>query len=333
MLTYFEYNELWAAPRPNGFAQPNTAPPSYHEYVQREIYFNDYLDLFRGIISYPRVNIPDPITGDDRFYVEFGLLPADLPFLAPYCIMHNNTNYLIVDYAYPWTDAELNIPRCLRYVMIGEAAPLKMPSTQPYGSDDNQNSFFYNFKHTKNSNWLNAPLEAFGLVANDKKLELIELANCGYLLIDLFPFAINYSSAFRSFLVEEFNRISVASNAYYNLLNKITEYLEFILVCNEAINEMLHQHKNIIIAFSGPPIVHHYLAGKLGLIRNEVPMQTVIYRIYLINWPDMDLLNGIYFNDDQAMNKAPVYKSCCYSKNFQAGPHAQFIKNAFGLPE
>jgi len=37
MLSNTDYQNLWNTPAPNGFRQAGTLPPSYHEYVQREI--------------------------------------------------------------------------------------------------------------------------------------------------------------------------------------------------------------------------------------------------------------------------------------------------------
>lgn len=45
ILSHVDYVYRWTAPAPVGFGQIG-CPPCYHEYLQREVYKQDYLDLF-----------------------------------------------------------------------------------------------------------------------------------------------------------------------------------------------------------------------------------------------------------------------------------------------
>jgi hypothetical protein len=199
ILSHADYLYRWTAPAPVGFGQ-TICPPCYHEYLQREIYFNDYLDLFRNLRTFVRR------FHDGRFYVAITGCPIlgilGIPKHDIYTINIDGVVYLLVDYDYPWTTTELKKKRCIKYLMIGEcAAPLKpvipvnRKCTIPNG--DINNTFFYNILHLKSTPYLNAPRLAFGCPdyrpCPENKVEtLLCLANKGVLLIDIFPYAINY---------------------------------------------------------------------------------------------------------------------------------------------
>ena len=45
MLTRRDYEDLWVNPAPAGFGMPLHLIPNYYQYLQREVYFQDYLDI------------------------------------------------------------------------------------------------------------------------------------------------------------------------------------------------------------------------------------------------------------------------------------------------
>jgi len=196
MLTNAQYTNLWTAPAPNGFGQAGTLPPSYREYVQREIYFQDYLDLFIGTMTYPRVNF------GGVEYVQItntNLATKGIAIIFPYCYTNAGIDYIKVDYSYPWNYNQLTQKKCIKYIMIGEAAPAPNPVIPP-GPNDNQNSYFYDVNHTKNTGYFTAPCTAFNVAVANKAIRLFNLAMQGVVLIDIFPFAVSYSTDFREFL-------------------------------------------------------------------------------------------------------------------------------------
>jgi len=210
ILSHAEYLNHWTAPAPNGFGQ-TICPPCYHEYLQREIYFNDYLDLFRNEKTFEREDFEGY---EDKFYVKITNCPIlgvlDIPKHELYTINIDGIEYLLVDYDYPWTDEELDEKRYIKYILIGEAAPQQNVISINECGGDNNNTYFYNITHVgtivmKNGReyrnptpWLNAPrlnwnCPPFQNCPNDKAKTLLCLATKGVLLIDLFPFAISYT--------------------------------------------------------------------------------------------------------------------------------------------
>ncbi len=334
MLCFSRYNDLWTNPAPNGFNQ-RIAPPCYHEYVQREIYKQDYLDLFKGKLTYERIKIFTP-SG-----IRFGILITGNPLLMnlgiPHhelYILHNEEKkYLLVDYDYPWTKEELDTKRCIKYIMIGEAAPTYNPVIVAYGENDGENTYFYNHLHSGNTRWLTAPVGAFEVVAKkkDKRAQLIGLANIGYILFDLFPFAVNYSKVLRELL----NENETSNHFYKELVSQLNALIQQYL-CHSA-----------IMAFSGPPTIHHYLAhqiatGSLGIPAGVVchsypnsfaavppiPIAPIALPAILIPWPVAGSLNGNYLNLTY-LKKVPYFRCCCYDGAIVGGPNQLFIRNAF----
>lgn len=329
MLTYSNYIELWTNANPFGFGQTTVAPPSYHEYVQREIYFKDYLDLFTNVATYKREEI------DNRFYVQItgnqSLEILDISFVEPYCLFYEGNNFILVDYDYPWTENDLNEERRIQYIMIGEAAPNRNLTLVGYGKEDNANTFLYNILHTGTTSWLNKPAEVFDAVYKGKKRKkLLHLANSGYLNIDILPFSLNYSSNARESLLD------VAKNLFQSYtLHLIKEFND---------NNYIHED-NAQLAFSGPPTLHHYIADLIyknsiilpnyincrAELNNMIPGTLMSNGNFLIKWPENARLNGI-FNNNGRLSDAPKLRCCCYYQQFQGGPHQLFIRNAFGLP-
>ena len=172
MLTQINYNDLWTI----NLGLPLHNIPCYYQYLQREVYFQDYLDLFRcptnGNPTYERIVVHGHQT------VSVQGLQAD-PNNAYTLIDGKGVVRLIVDYDFPFDRKELCKGRRIKYILIGEAAP-------PSGS--------YIYKDAKGS-YITAPLSAVGLnpTRMSRTERLLEFANNGFLLLDFFPFAINFA--------------------------------------------------------------------------------------------------------------------------------------------
>ena len=202
MLTLTDYEKLWTDVAPNGFGQPLAVIPSYIDYLKREIYFQDYLDLFLRKKTYARI----PIGGGLGVNVNDGKSNICVP----------------VDYDYPWTDKELMQERCIKYIMAGEAPPPTIRKT-----------YFYNTHHLANTPWLNAPVAAFSIsAALHKRDKLLELANNSYILIDLFPFVYNYAN-----IRNYFNDNGVSTHFFNEYLLKFIDdsIINKNLLCQESI--------------------------------------------------------------------------------------------------
>jgi hypothetical protein len=303
MLTEEHYTALWRNPAPHGFGQSH-AMPSYHEYCIRENQIQDYLDIFRG-----------RNTRADR---EF-----------------NDGEHPYQEYLNPEN------PPCIKYIMIGEAAPPLNPIIAPLR--DWQNTFFYNPNHLGPTQYFSAPCNAFGINPRLSKLEkLLALAQKGVLLLDLFPFAVSYSTEFREhlryFLVVEFFWDSAANP--YSVVNRIEEIRS--LLCKE-----------VQLAFVAPPLISHYLAEginlpgwptfgllpRLGINTLTPPIVPAIlpYPPFIRPIPAGAILNGVhpitYFlplGGAGGCIQVPTYACCCYSGS-NLVPHELFIRNAFGL--
>ena len=175
MLTLEEYKKLWK----DHFAGKNglglQPMPPYNEYLVAENMLEDYLDIFRGI------NTRNERGNDgNEWYYEHPFFNGDTP--------------------------KLKEKPCIKYIMIGEARPLPncfdFNDCLPINGDTN-NSYFYNIQHVNvKQPWLNAPRLAwecptFKPCPSNKTETLLCLASKGVLLLDLFPFAIRYSTNLR----------------------------------------------------------------------------------------------------------------------------------------
>jgi hypothetical protein len=339
ILSYEEYMNYWTDPAPHGFGQI-IAPPCYHEYVQREIYFQDYLDLYTGILTFERT--PSPVGGVE-FYVQITgnpiLVALGIPPHPTLILAHGGNEYLLVDYDYPWIAELANANnRCIKYLMIAEAAPIQNPRIVAYGVNDNMNSYFYNYRHTKSTQYFSAPCAAFHIPAGPKINRLIQLANNGVLLLDLFPFAINYNG-FREYL----NNSKISNNFFnglhpYSILNRMAN-----MVADERLIEN-GLEANLNAVFIAPPGVSHYLGG---LINNGLIIPNLSFRLELNTFLPPHTIRTPLFYDEIPVNtsliggaavsysmtgltKSPIYACCAYNGRGD-GAHATFIKNALGL--
>ena len=308
MLTRKEFEELW---KEFVKAASGCAIPNYSEYQKSENMFEDYLDIFRGINTRS-----ERTCGNNEWYYEH-------PFF-------NGKN------------SKLDKTPCIKYIMIGEARPFtKTPLINKCGGDEN-NTYFYNINHVRQTNWLKEPSSAFYPTIPwvkpscpiDKIAKLLQLASQGYILIDLFPFAMTYSSTIR----KKSNKLGITNFFYKNYLGaKLSELCK--LKCD-------NHDKKPIIAFSGPATTHHFLAHQIitGVIMLNpcfdifgqpnyfiapIPVPALIPPSTTTWIPVANLLNGVYANS--GFKKAPFYRCECWDASFVAGPRSLFIRNAFEL--
>ena len=175
MMTQAHYENFW-----NTLVAPlnsRIVMPSYYTYLQREVYFQDYLDLFlktsRTEITFSRkiidgvltVELPITVNSDNNHFTR---------------IDENGVVRLVVAHDFRFSEASFNNQKELKYVLIGEAAP----STGKYIYKDASGSY------------ITAPLRAKGHKANSMKAvkRLEKLAESGYILLDLFPFSFDFNS-------------------------------------------------------------------------------------------------------------------------------------------
>ena len=307
MLTRREYEDLWKT-HFTGVGirvvdNPNNCPTDYCDYLIREYMFEDYLDIFRGINSRGHRKIKLCEEGNNEPH----------PFF-------NEKGELIN------SDGNKLTKQTLKYVMIGEAAP------------SSGETYFYNINHLDSTSWLIAPVKAFSLpykkpINEDEKRDLLlELAKEGYLLIDLFPFSLKFTSNIR----KKLNSKGASDFFYKRLQTKIDDILKDL---------KMEANDNIKVAFSGPPTVHHYLAKNIFDTTNPLSMTLGMYNIENVIAPpkhfvlkkssfhneieNSGLLNSIYLMG--SLTKSPIFRSCCYDGTNQ-NPHELFIRNAFDLP-
>lgn len=305
MLTKKQFDDLLGEFKK---ALPKGTIPDYNEYVESENKFEDYLDIFRGI----NTRMERSGSSNIKWYYDHPFFNGD--------------------------KLKLEKKPCIRYVMIGEARPKpNEPVINNCGGDEN-NTYFYNVTHVKNTRWLSEPCRAFNTLLtrpscpNQKAALLLDLASKGYVLVDLFPFAITFTSSIR----KKMNDLGITNFFYSNYLDPILTAL-CKLTC--------HDEKKPIVAFSGSAITHHYLMHQIA---NGILTLNPCFSIYatpnyfiaplvspallpptLINWlPLPNALNGIYPNI--GLKQAPFYRAECWDASF-SGPHFLFIRNAFDL--
>jgi len=325
MLTFADYSAFWTNPMPHGFGMPAHLLPCYYQYLQREVYFNDYLDLFRKQkrISFPRV----PVKGKLYIYPGFPIVHC-----PPYTIQHEGKVLLAVA-KYPYenqVDAE-----CIEYILIGEAAPPDIIN------------YFYNVNGTKATPYFSAPCKAFGVVGKTKKEKLIGLAKKGVLLIDLYPFPINYGQKIRGKTIRDTLIDANVPECFWedrhnpNSLHTRNATIRESLFCKEV-----NKPNAVIVA---PTNLSHHLGQKLNSITpishlglnfrlNEntflpphihstaaffihIPPHTHLVSLSPLI-PDYPLLS---------LSRVPYYCCCAYSGS-NIGPHELFIRNGLGLP-
>lgn len=279
--------------------------PPYADYLSRENFLEDYLDIFRGRDTRALRGLPGP----HPFHAQL----SDPGFVAPK----------------------------ITYILIGEAANSLSPT------------FFYNPAHLRPTNWLRSPLEAFGLGRPYPKMPaakieaLFALAMEGFLLLDLYPFAVDYSQIILG-----------------RTLRSLIHYIPFWEQLVDRINGLSAAHglvqDDCLLAFSGPASTHHQIAAQLNnqhlhraphlislphqctLTWGETmltdaegaPVPPTAVRPLLFNWrmPGTWLDLDGRFSVDATNFYAPKYKCETWDGSFVNGPSSRFVKVAFGLP-
>jgi hypothetical protein len=336
ILSHADYLHRWTAPAPNGFGQ-TICPPCYHEYLQREIYAQDFLDLYIGVATFTRTPI------GACYYVKITGNPIlgvlGIPLHPTLMIIHEGDEYLLVDYEYPWMgELENACNRCIQYIMIAEAAPPQNIRTATYGLNDNLNSYFYNYQHTLHTQYFTAPCSAFGILVGNKINKLIELANNGVLLLDLFPFAINYNG-----IRVNLNGCGTSENflngAYPNSITiRVADLLLDAILCNDFL-------LNVNAVLIAPPDTSYYIGN---LINHGLVLPNLNFRLgnntfiapHIVHSPRFyhyipvgtSLVGiGALVYPLIGLTKTPILASCAYGGTGLV-PHYIFIKNALGLP-
>lgn len=278
--------------------------PPYVDYLSRENFLEDYLDIFRGRDT----RAARGLAGSHPFHAQL----SDPDFVAPK----------------------------IAYVLIGEAANSLSPT------------FFYNPDHTKRTNWLGGPLEAFGLgiaypkTPKEKIDALFALAMKGFLLLDLYPFAIDYSQKMAG-----------------RTLRSHIPYIPFWEHLVDRINGLSAHglvQADCLLAFSGPASAHHQIAVQLHnqafhgappLIAlplhctltweenfltdaHGAPVPPTRVQPLLFNWriPGLGLDLDGRFSVDATNFYSPKYRCETWDGSFVNGPSSKFIKVAFRLP-
>jgi hypothetical protein len=148
--------------------------PNFQQFVTAERMLQDYLDIFRGYNS--------RVVGLPNLYEH--------PFFNP-----NGTPKLE------------SIPK-IRYILVGECRmSLKAQELNECAPimGDTENTYFYDIRHVKPTAYLRQPLNHWGFInkitcPSEKVTALLHLASKGVLLLDLFPFAIKYTTSRRKTL-------------------------------------------------------------------------------------------------------------------------------------
>lgn len=294
-----QYIALW-----NQYVGPHTLlpMPPYQDYLDRENFFQDYLDIFRGQDTRAARGLAGPHT--------FG-------------------TYLL-----------LNPRPAINYILIGEAAPSQGLT------------YFYNPNHWGSTRWLSAPLGAFNIAGGnppnfqDKIIALYTLAANGFLLLDLYPFAIDYGlnrGQIRNMInyVPFWNHLMWSITVdFHNLINP---------GCHLALSGPANSHHQIATQlhnqtlFGTPPYLMHpqnctltwgnnYMNNVLGPAGVIVPPTNQTPN--LLNWQipgaGQFYLDGRFTVDPTNFN-SPLYRCETWDASFQ-GPNSLFMKVAFGLP-
>ena len=303
MLTRKEYEKLW-----DDYFKPHVGAipkPDYNDYVIRCNFYEDYLDIFRGEDTRPHRG------GGNNPFFKGGLKLDETPKI--------------------------------KYIMIGEACPpLNVPDLNNYKplAGDKKNTYFYNITHLKQTHYLNSPriiwdCPPFKPCPKNKIETLFCLAQKGYLLLDLYPFAIKYSTPIRELLINY--------RPFWDLL------------CSEITglsNTNLLTQK-VLLAFSGPAATHHRIVLDLiagitplpvgttcNLNENKLRAHAVllpnIRHNYIFRWTLPNPAVPIFLNVRPIpvvleRGITPIYQCECWNGSY-ISPDILFIKVAFDLP-
>ncbi len=205
-MTRTQFNDQWNRDFAGLSSLAGVPMPNYDDFRISERMLEDYLDIFRGFNSREG---------------EIGM-PYDHPFFDA------NGNSL------------LGYKPCIKYILIGEARPQQVAPRLNDCNGDEANTFFYNVNHIGTiinisgreyrnpTPWLNAPRLNWGCppfqpCPSNKIQTLLCLASKGVLLLDLFLYAISYSTKLRNTLNNNGTTRSFWDNPTnpYSLSNRI----------------------------------------------------------------------------------------------------------------
>ncbi|MCX6230846.1 MAG: hypothetical protein NTZ33_04825 [Bacteroidetes bacterium] len=310
MLTLAEYNGLW---------EDNFAPivggiliPDYYQYIIRENMFEDYLDIFRGFNSRNnRVNQPI------HWYY-------DHPFI------NNNGNLKLS-----------KVPK-IKYILIAEAAPKNI--------EVDTITYIYN-ANIQGGGYITAPLRAFTInpIGMNSISRLLNLASNGVLILDLFPFAIKYTTDLRNLL----NKVGVTLSFFNNPNNIYCITNRIVSIHRGGLFAMDFKNINPNACLIAPPIISHKIATFLNIpenINNLLNFRIGLNQLLIPNPLQLNLTdnyinvqiipNSILGNrvnyvlvNDSGENIIRIPSYCCLAYNETRGenPRALFIKNALDL--
>ena len=339
-LSHLDYQLRWTSSAPLGFGKKIGDLPCYHEYLQREIYKQDYLDLFLNRKTFERTLIHET----NKYYVKVSecdkLGELEIPPHNKFTINYEGNFYLLVDYNYPWDKDELKEFRSIEYVMIGEAAPANMAYYFYYILNLQKEKTLNVHKKTKEiikdyKGYVTAPFLAFfGGDAKscnnmDKKDILLKFANKGVILLDIFHFAINYDT-----IRDHVNKTGITKHYFKKLMHEINLF------------NIKHKCKDDIKGvFVAPPKISHYLAKLLNRLTSPIIFRKGINTFspphsiktgndFFFISSSSKLLSEIKKITLPKSNKKPIqvpeYICCAYSGAMTV-PHSLFIKKGFGL--
>lgn len=167
------------------------AIPSFSEYLISERMVEDYLDIFRG--------------------------------------KNTRSEDLGMPYKHPFFNSDgspkLAETPSIKYILVGEARKLqkdeKLRSCNPLDADIN-NTFVYDIRHLKSTPWLSSMVKAWNCKnykpCTENKIEsLLSLASKGVVLLDLFPYAIDYNTNLR----KQLNKNGATKLFWFGLENRI----------------------------------------------------------------------------------------------------------------
>lgn len=234
MLTEVEYEDLWNL-HFDPIVPAATFMPPYADYVIRENMFEDYLDIFRGVNTRGARD----------------LAPEEHPFFNA-------------------DGPKLKTKPCIKYLLIAEACP------------ELGVNYFYDITMIQGQGYLKAAYDATynGLGPaipwaplhhpTDKINKLLDLALRGVLLVDIFPFAIDYNTnvhhlGFMQPLREVLINTGITNSFFndaanlYAVTNRVTEIIEEGLTCVDFKNGT----NSVLIA---PTKISYHLAHQINII-------------------------------------------------------------------
>jgi hypothetical protein len=230
-LTRAQYTALWIAPFPGG------PFPSHNEYLDRENQLQDYLDIFRGRNTRPLRAAP----AAGWYYPHpFFPPPGVAGFVPP-------QNYQ---------------PPRIKYILVAEAA-------KPVGAG----TYFYNVNHLVDTPYFREVRKAFNFPLRYIPADITKphvlwlLAQQGVLLLDLYPFAIDYTTNIRKKLnagrvsAHFWGNAPVAPFAPETIGSRINE----LNIINKFNPHPLLDPERVKLAFMGPPRLGHFLAHQINL--------------------------------------------------------------------